>query len=106
MGTAGTRLSPVEPPLTALNETVTVHAVESLKQARKRQGLSLAQVAAGSGLLVQAVARAERAGIDPRMSTALAIVRALGLPPCEVFEEGAAHGRHARRRRPRATRAR
>ena len=77
-----------------------------MKHARKRQGLSLAQVAAGSGLLVQAVARAERAGIDPRMSTALAIVRALGLPSCEVFDEGAMHARHARPRRPRAASAR
>ena len=39
--------------------------MESLKQARKRQGLSLTQVAAGAGLLVQAVARASGPGSTP-----------------------------------------
>src|SRR5262249_54224922 len=93
-------------PLPASNETVTSNGVESLKHARQRQGMSLAQVAAGSGLLVQAVARAERKGIDPRVSTALAIVQALGLPPCEVFDKGAAHVRDIRRRRRRTAGAR
>jgi len=73
--------------------------VESLKRARQRQGLSLAQVAERTGLLPQAVARAERAGIDPRVSTALAIARGLTLPICEVVEEGTNHARHQRRRK-------
>lgn len=85
--------------MTALNVSVTDLDVESLKRARQRQGLSLSQVAERAGLLPQAVARAERAGIDPRVSTALAIARGLMLPICEVVEDGVTHVRHQRRRK-------
>ena len=47
--------------------------MESLKRARKARAMSLAQVAERSGLHPQAIARAERDGIDPRVSTAMAI---------------------------------
>lgn len=60
--------------------------------------MSLSQVAGGSGLLVQAVARAEREGIDPRASTVLAIARALGLPVCRVYDNGVRHERHQTKR--------
>lgn len=74
--------------------------MESLKRARKARGMSLAQVAQRSGLLAQAVARAERAGIDPRASTVAAIARALGVPICMVFERtGHERGRRQRTKR-------
>lgn len=75
--------------------------METIKHVRKRIGLSLADVAKRSGLLRQAVARADRAGVDPRVSTALAIAKALDVPMCELLDEGANHGRH---RKTRATR--
>ncbi len=71
--------------------------MESLKRARRAAGMSLAEVAERSGLFPQAVARAERAGIDPRASTVAAIAKALGLPVCEVFEESG-HGRRGSNR--------
>jgi transcriptional regulator with XRE-family HTH domain len=60
--------------------------VESIKRVRQVRGLSLADVADRSGLLRQAVARAERAGIDPRASTVAAIADALQVPVCQLFE--------------------
>lgn len=73
--------------------------METIKRARKARGMSLAEVARQSGLLAQAVARAERAGIDPRVSTVMAIARALGLPVCELLDEKANHERHHTRPR-------
>jgi transcriptional regulator with XRE-family HTH domain len=69
--------------------------LETLKRARKARGLSLADVAERSGLHAQAVARAERAGIDPRVSTALAIAKALAVPICELL--GAKHEQRSKR---------
>lgn len=71
--------------------------MESLKRARKARRMSLAQVAERSGLHAQAVARAERDGIDPRVSTALAIARALTIPICELLDETTHHERHGKR---------
>ncbi len=62
--------------------------------------MSLTDVAGKSGLLAQAVARAERAGIDPRGSTIAAIAKALGVPVCELFEESGHERRANRRKRP------
>ncbi|MFI5364359.1 MAG: helix-turn-helix domain-containing protein [Candidatus Binatia bacterium] len=75
--------------------------VESIKRARKARGLSLADVAKLASLYPEAVARAERNGIDPRASTVEAIAKALGVPVCELFEESG-HGRQ--RRKPKAKR--
>jgi transcriptional regulator with XRE-family HTH domain len=62
--------------------------------------MSLAQVADSSGLHPVAVARAERAGTDPRASTVAAIAHALGVPVCELFERtGHERGRAKRTRR-------
>ena len=61
--------------------------VESLKRARKARGLSLADVAERCGVHREAVARAERPGVDPRGSTIAAIAEALGVPVCELFEQ-------------------
>ncbi len=72
--------------------------VDSIKRTRKRRGLTLSEVAAGSGLLVQAVARAEREGIDPRASTVAAIAKAMGVPVCELFEDSGHERRRGRRR--------
>lgn len=62
--------------------------------------MSLGDVAERSGLLRQAVARAERAGIDPRASTVAAIASALGIPVCQLFERTG----HERSRAKRPTR--
>jgi transcriptional regulator with XRE-family HTH domain len=80
-------------------------AVERIKRVRKAAGMTLAEVGKRAGLLPEAVARAERAGIDPRASTVAAIAKALRVPVCELFEEPG-HGRfketgHERQRRQR-----
>ena len=72
--------------------------MESLKRARKARGMSLAQVAEQCGLHPQAIARAERHGIDPRVSTAVAIAKALGMPMCELLDRKSDHERHRTRR--------
>lgn len=71
--------------------------MESLKRARKARGMTLAEVAERSGILAQAVARAEREGTDPRASTVGAIARALRAHVCELFDEGTKHERHRRK---------
>jgi transcriptional regulator with XRE-family HTH domain len=74
--------------------------VETLKRARRAKGLSLTDVAKRSGLLPEAVARAERAGTDPRFSTVAAIAKAIDTPLCELIEnQPKRHGQHRRRRR-------
>jgi transcriptional regulator with XRE-family HTH domain len=65
--------------------------VESIKRARKGQGMSLNELAAKTGLLRPTLARAERIGIDPRASTVATIARSLGVPVCELFDENG-HG--------------
>jgi transcriptional regulator with XRE-family HTH domain len=70
--------------------------VDRIKRVRKRVGMSLAEVAAGSGLLPEAVARAERAGTDPRASTVSRIAKALGVPVCELFDDSG-HERRTRK---------
>jgi transcriptional regulator with XRE-family HTH domain len=60
--------------------------MESVKQARKRCGLSLTEVSVRTGLYREAIARAERVGTDVRATTLAAIARALGVPVCELFE--------------------
>jgi transcriptional regulator with XRE-family HTH domain len=69
--------------------------VEKIKRVRKALGLTLREVAERSGLLPEAVARAERKGQDVRASTVAAIAGALGVPVCELFEESG----HERRRK-------
>lgn len=61
--------------------------MDSIKRMRKARGMTLAQVARGSGFLPEAIARAERTGTDPRASTVAAIANALGVPVCELFEK-------------------
>ncbi len=69
--------------------------MESIKKVRRNRGLSLADVARGSGLTREAIARAERAGTDPRASTLEAIARGLRVPVCELFERKHHHGKKA-----------
>lgn len=71
--------------------------MDSIKRARKARGKSLNELADLTGLHRQAIARAERAGIDPRASTVAAIAKALGVPVCELFEET---GHERSRRKP------
>jgi transcriptional regulator with XRE-family HTH domain len=87
--------------LTGDNVCVTyAHAVESIKRVRKALGVSLADVAKRSDLHREAVARAERAGIDPRASTVEAIAQALEVPVCQLFKKTG----HERPRAKRSTR--
>jgi transcriptional regulator with XRE-family HTH domain len=72
--------------------------VERIKAIRKAKGLSLSAVAAGAGLLPEAIARAERPEHDPRASAVAAIAAALGVPVSELFEEYRPH-EHRRTRR-------
>jgi transcriptional regulator with XRE-family HTH domain len=60
--------------------------MKSIKQARKRSGLSLTDVSARTGLYREAIARAERPDTDVRATTLAAIAKALGVPVCELFE--------------------
>lgn len=73
--------------------------VEALKRLRKARGMTLAEVAKNCGLHPEAVARAERAGVDPRFSTVVAIADAIGAPLCQVHDKATKHERH--RKRPR-----
>ena len=72
--------------------------METLKRARKAKGMSLTDVAELAGLHPEAVARAERAGTDPRFSTVAAIARALGAPLCQLVEGASSHEQHRKRR--------
>lgn len=72
--------------------------VAMLKQIRKAKGMTLAQVAERAGILPEAVARAERAGVDARFSTVVAIASALGAPLCELTQDGGDHGRRRAKR--------
>lgn len=69
--------------------------MESIKKVRKRVGLSLSEVANRAALHDEAVARAERAGTDPRASTVAKLAKALGVPVCELFEKSG----HERKKR-------
>jgi transcriptional regulator with XRE-family HTH domain len=79
--------------------------VESIKRWRKELGLSLTDVATRANLHDEAVARMERADVDPRASSLLRIAKALGIPICQLFDEpghkhGHRHPHRSSRRRP------
>jgi HTH-type transcriptional regulator, competence development regulator len=74
--------------------------VESIKQTRKRRGMSLTELAEASGVHRMAIARAERAGTDVRASTLMALAKALRVPVCELFPKEAGHGRRKRQAAP------
>jgi transcriptional regulator with XRE-family HTH domain len=67
--------------------------VESIRILRKKLGLSLGDVSQGSGMKRESIARAERAGIDPKASTLLALARAMKVPVCELYGKEGKHGR-------------
>lgn len=73
--------------------------VDNLKRARKLRGLSLAQLAERIGIHPVSLARAERPGLDPTVSTLVAIAKALDVPVCELLDERIKHGRDHRRKR-------
>jgi transcriptional regulator with XRE-family HTH domain len=73
--------------------------VAILRKIRKGKGMTLDQVGERSGLLPEAVSRAEREGVDARFSTVVAIARALDTPLCELIEKQGSHGKHGRQRR-------
>jgi transcriptional regulator with XRE-family HTH domain len=70
--------------------------LERIKKIRKKHGLSLSELAEWTGLLPEAIARAERKGQDVRASTIAAIAKGLGVAVCELFEVSG-HGRKQRR---------
>lgn len=80
--------------MTAANAWVISAAVISIKRVRNARGMSLAQVAERCGMHREAIARAERDGVDARASTVSAIAKALDVPVCELFDETG----HERRR--------
>ena len=73
--------------------------MENIKLWRKELGLSLTDVATRADLHDEAVARMERAGVDPRVSSLVRIAKALGIPVCQLVEKpGHKHGhRHPHR---------
>jgi transcriptional regulator with XRE-family HTH domain len=73
--------------------------VLSIRQARKRNGVTLVEIANKTGLLIPAISRAEREGTDPRVSTVLAIAKAMKLPVCELLDERVNHARDHRPKR-------
>ncbi len=73
--------------------------MEQIKRVRKALGMSLAQLSGLTGLLPEAIARAERKGQNPRASTIAVIAKGLGVPVCELFEESG-HGRKKRTKKP------
>jgi transcriptional regulator with XRE-family HTH domain len=68
-------------------------AMDSLKRARKAAGLSLAELAARTGLHPVSIARAERPALDPSVSTLIAIAKAVNVPVCELLDERVNHAR-------------
>jgi transcriptional regulator with XRE-family HTH domain len=54
-------------------------STDLLKEARKRAGLSQAELARRTGRAQSAVARWERGDVEPRLSTLVELVRACGL---------------------------
>jgi len=78
--------------------------MESLKRARKAGGMSLAEMGEATGIHPVSIARAERPGLDVRVSTVRAICHALGLSMSQFFatydeRKGTTHGRRTRKRR-------
>lgn len=71
--------------------------VAILRQIRKSKGMTLARVGERARLLPEAIARAEREGVDARFSTVVAIAKALKIPLCELVE-GVRHEKHRRRK--------
>ena len=79
--------------------------MESIKLWRKELGLSLTGVATRADLHDEAVARMERAGVDPRASSLLRIAKALGIPVCQLVEKpGHKHGQRHTHQSPRRRR--
>jgi len=78
--------------------------MESLKRARKAGGLSLAEMGEATGIHPVSIARAERQDQDVRVSTVVAVCRALGLSVSQFFatyeeKKGPTHGRRRQARR-------
>ena len=57
-----------------------------LKKVRKEVGITQTQLAFESGLSLSQIARIETAKINPTLSTIFAIVRALDISPCKMFD--------------------
>jgi transcriptional regulator with XRE-family HTH domain len=73
--------------------------MESLKRARKAARLSLAELAARTGLHPVSIARAERPGLDPSVSTLIAIAKAVNVPVCQLLDERVNHAQqHGKRK--------
>ncbi len=57
-----------------------------MKIVRKEVGITQQQLAFESGLSLSQIARIETARINPTLSTIFAIIRALEISPCKMFE--------------------
>lgn len=59
---------------------------QQLKKVRKEIGITQTQLAFESGLSLSQIARIETAQINPTLSTIFAIIRALEISPCKMFD--------------------
>lgn len=59
---------------------------KQLKKIRKEIGITQTQLAFESGLSLSQIARIETAKINPTLSTIFAIIKALDIPPCKMFD--------------------
>ena len=67
--------------------------MESIKRLRKSLGVSLEEMARRTGLHRTHIARVERAGVDVRASTLLAVAKGLRVPVCKLFGKEGHHER-------------
>jgi len=56
-----------------------VEIIGKIIEARKQQGLSQAELGAAAGYRQPMIARLEKAGMDPQLSTLIKVLRPLGL---------------------------
>ena len=78
--------------------------MESIKRLRKSLRVSLGELARRTGLHRTHIARVERAGVDVRASTLLAVARGLRVPVCKLFGKEGQHERRAARSKRRGRR--
>ncbi|MGA2455582.1 MAG: helix-turn-helix transcriptional regulator [Solirubrobacteraceae bacterium] len=67
----------------------------ALRTVREQQGLSQADLSAGSGLHRTTVARIEDGRAEPRFDTLMALRRGLGVPMADVLELAGERGEDA-----------
>lgn len=59
---------------------------KQMKKIRKEIGITQSQLAFEAGLSLSQIARIETAQINPTLSTIFAIIKALDISPCQMFD--------------------